>query len=117
MTFDFGDLLRRLERLVGRQINVFYLGVVAEGRVPLPADAHASGLRIRWSGRLVAVRCLPSHAECRQFGLRPQKVLLLFDRGVRVSLEVEQLVGVRLRESGIQLLMRQGRSLLLMAKA
>lgn len=117
MSFDFNALLNRLDRLLGRRLGVFYLGLLSDDRVPLHPDAYASGLKIRWVGRLTDVRCIPTQAECRPFSLRPRRILLVFERGIRVAIEVEQVVGFRPRAAGLQLLLRQGRSLFLLPGA
>lgn len=112
MEFDFGDLMNRLEQLIGRRVRVLYMGVVAEEKVPIDPESRASGMKIRWAGRLTRIRCVPGLKECQRFHLRPQRLVLYFDRGLRVLLGADQLVGYRHKGETLLLLLKRGLSVL-----
>lgn len=113
---DFDDLLHRLEQLEGRSVRVLYLGVLADGRLPMPEEPVRTGLRIRWGGRLLRVRCVPPIDECRRFRLKPRRILLIFERGVRMVVEVDQVVDMRVMTDGLGLLLRQGRAVYILTR-
>lgn len=113
---DFDDLLHRLGRLEGCFVRVLYLGVLADGRLPLPEEPVRTGLRIRWAGRLLRIVCVPPADECRRFHLKPRRLMFRFEGGVRMVVEVDQVVDMRVMQDGLGLLLKQGRAVYLVTK-
>lgn len=113
---DFDDLLHHLGQLEGSFVRVLYLGVLADGRLPLPEEPVRTGLRIRWGGRLLRIGCVPPIEECRRFRLKPRRLLLVFERGVRMVVEVDQVVDIRVLNDGLGILLKQGRAVYLLTR-
>ena len=111
---DFDDLLHRLGRLEGC-LYVLYLGVLADGRLPLPEEPVRTGCgSVGPAGCFVS--CVPPADECRRFHLKPRRLMFRFAGGVRMVVEVDQVVDMRVMQDGLGLLLKQGRAVYLVTK-
>ena len=88
-------------------MRVLYLGVLADGRLPLPEPVVRAADPL---GRQVAsYRVRASADECRRFHLKPRRLMFRFAGGVRMVVEVDQVVDMRVMQDGLGLLLKQGR--------
>jgi hypothetical protein len=108
MAVDMQALSKSLYQLQGRHLRVFYLGGKGRGKTnPLLFE---SGILINWQSKLACVKVYPDLEECRKFNIGPEKIILSFDRGMRVHLKGEEVKNFNLREESLTLLLAANRA-------